>query len=323
MGILDRLGDGLDGAGDVLGEAGQALAPLAGTLADGAEDTAGAVADGAVGLAEAGAELGGQAVDALDDLLNDLGDDLGGGSLAGFADRTDEVLGYLEGTGPGDGVLLARAYADGVAAAFGVGDGADVDYLAVGASDAFGIGAEPLQEGYVYRIAEAVEDRTGDVDLLNLGLPSAEVGTIAAATDAALDQGFDPDLVTVWVGANDLIAGQSPEDFADGLGGLLEDLAATDATVLVANLTDLTELPAFRDTEEPEEVTEARVAAFNTVIEDAVAANDLTLVDIADVQFDDQLVADDGFHPSTDGHAALAQAFLAALPEPADDMLLG
>ena len=50
----------------------------------------------------------------------------------------------------------------------------DLLYMAIGASDAIGVGATPLTNGYVFKIDEALDDRDTDVHLLDLGIPSAK-----------------------------------------------------------------------------------------------------------------------------------------------------
>jgi hypothetical protein len=54
-------------------------------------------------------------------------------------------------------------------------------YMAIGASDAVGIGATPLTHGYVFRIKDELENRGKNVDLLDLGIPGANLDTIAQA----------------------------------------------------------------------------------------------------------------------------------------------
>ena len=61
-----------------------------------------------------------------------------------------------------------------------------VHYVALGASDAFGIGANPITRGYVYRIKDGFEDRGRKVDLLNLGIPTADIPAIKKTAKAAL-----------------------------------------------------------------------------------------------------------------------------------------
>jgi hypothetical protein len=63
----------------------------------------------------------------------------------------------------------------------GVGGGSsddDVQYAALGASDATGIGASPLRNGYVYLIKRGIEDAGQSTNLMNYGVPDIEIGGI-------------------------------------------------------------------------------------------------------------------------------------------------
>jgi hypothetical protein len=51
-------------------------------------------------------------------------------------------------------------------------------YLALGASDATGVGALPLTEGYVYLVNAELDRRMSGVFLLNLGIPGARIDLI-------------------------------------------------------------------------------------------------------------------------------------------------
>ncbi len=57
---------------------------------------------------------------------------------------------------------------------------APLSYVALGASDAVGIGAFPPSEGYVYLLARRMEEVRSPVTLLNLGINGAVVDEIAA-----------------------------------------------------------------------------------------------------------------------------------------------
>jgi hypothetical protein len=139
----------------------------------------------------------------------------------------------------------------------------DLLYFAIGSSDVLGIGAEPITDGYAFRIEDALENEAGDVQLVLAAVPGANVGPIHDAVQLALRAAPEPDLATVWVGANDLIGGADPEDFALALDQLLDDLEETDALVAIADIPDLTELPRFRDDPDPD-VTGVRIAGPST-----------------------------------------------------------
>jgi len=181
-------------------------------------------------------------------------------------------------------------------------------YTALGASDAVGIGAVPLSKGYVPTLADDLRTAGFTATLDNLGINGARVDDIL---DDELPDALasNPDVVTLWTGANDVIAGDSPEAFGAELEMLLGALAdGTHARVYVADLPDLTQAPLFRDGSDPD-VTKARVDAFNDRIHAAVATAGFVLVRLSDIQLTDDLVWIDGFHPNNAGHAVIADAF--------------
>ena len=184
-------------------------------------------------------------------------------------------------------------------------------YLAIGASDAAGIGAEPLTNGYVFRIADDLDRRVDQVFLAPLAIPGAANGQLDDALDLLLESGIEPDLVTVWTGANDVVQGEDADDFEDHLENLLDRLRdRTEGVIAIANLPDLTELPRFRE-EPDDDVTRARIEDFNEAIADQADDHDALLVDLYSQPIEDELVSDkDGFHPNDEGHRRIADEFL-------------
>jgi acyl-CoA thioesterase I len=197
----------------------------------------------------------------------------------------------------------------------------EILYMAIGASDAVGIAATPLTNGYVYRIEDKLEDEGKKVQLLNLGIPAANLDTIAQAVRGALRIGAKPDLVTIWVGANDIIDGVDPQQFDRELDDLLGRLQDTKAFIAIADIPDLTELPRFR--ENPiATVTRERISAFNQVIQQRAEKHGAALVRLSDEPVEDRFVSDlDGFHPNDRGHKRIAELFLAVIePEVASQL---
>lgn len=189
----------------------------------------------------------------------------------------------------------------------------EIRYVALGASDAVGIGALPLTNGYVYRISEGLRADFAEMHFLNTGYPGGRARDIRRIAETALPRTSAPDLITLWTGGNDIIGGDHPQDFEEELARILETAAGTGALVVVGNLPDMRMLPRFRAEPSPS-VTLDRIEAFNAAIERQAAARGALVVDLFAERVEDELTSDiDGFHPSNDGHRHLAELFLAVI----------
>ena len=190
-------------------------------------------------------------------------------------------------------------------------------YLVLGASDATGVGAMPLTEGYVYLITRELDRQIAGVYLVNFGMPGARIDLVSEQARVARQLGTKADLVTVWTGANDVVNGDDPKQFQQRLHALLgivkEDISRA---IVVANVPDLTQLPRFRTSPSPT-VTATRIDAFNRVIAEETRSAGASLVDLHASPVRDDLVFDvDGFHPNNAGHREIARQFLqVALPK--------
>jgi lysophospholipase L1-like esterase len=160
--------------------------------------------------------------------------------------------------------------------------------------------------------------------LVNAGV---EGSTVAEALDEQLPLALElrPNLVTVWLNVNDLVAGVPVASYEQQLSRLVRALRQNGrARVLVANTPPVDQLPAYQALAgsrfPPPDEVRALVAAYNRAIERVTDAQGAHLVDlhtkavqaVEDGTFA-SLISDDGFHPSTDGHARVAEAFATAL----------
>ena len=184
-------------------------------------------------------------------------------------------------------------------------------YMALGASDATGVGALPLTEGYVYLLNRELSQRKPGVFLINLGVPGARIDLIKEQVRVAEQLGTKANLVTLWTGANDLIKGDDPNIFQQDLRALLTMVRESiSKNIVVANLPDLTQIPRYRQSPAPS-VTLDRVKAFNKAIESEVESVGGELVDLFAEPVREALIFDlDGFHPNDAGHRELARLFL-------------
>lgn len=186
------------------------------------------------------------------------------------------------------------------------------EYVALGASDATGIGASPLTNGYVFQIHESLNANEEDFDLINLGIPGAEADDVVD-TELPVATNVGPELVTIWLGANDVVAGRSPSDFGLNISDILAELRRdTGASIFIATVPDLTRLPRYISEPDPD-VTLERIQLFNDRIRSAAMQFNATIVDLSAVAFDESEVSDDGFHPNDEGHQLIASLFLEAI----------
>ncbi len=184
-------------------------------------------------------------------------------------------------------------------------------YVAIGASDAVGVGAaNPETDGWVPRFGAQLGP---NVRVVNLGVSGS---TLGQALQEQLGPAVDaqPDVVTVWLAVNDLNARVPLEQYAAQLDALLGGLESTHARVLVGNVPDLAGLAAYRGLD-ADQVT-AEVSRWNGVIADTTARHGDTLVDLyahwQEIAEHPEYLSADGFHPSSEGYQALANAFVAA-----------
>jgi lysophospholipase L1-like esterase len=186
-------------------------------------------------------------------------------------------------------------------------------YVALGASDAVGVGtSDPMREGWVPVLHTQLPTNTR---LVNLGisgslLHEALVQQLPVAIDA------DPDLVTVWLAVNDFNARVPLEEYRAALDMLLIGLATqTNARVFVANIPDLTHVPIYQSV--PRALLQAEIERWNGAIASSVTLHGARLVDLyplgTELGFHPDYVAQDGFHPSSEGYRRLAEVMWAAI----------
>lgn len=186
-------------------------------------------------------------------------------------------------------------------------------YVAIGASDAFGVGTyDPAHDNWPTVLASLLGP---DARLVNLGIPGE---TVAEARRTELPVALDarPDLITVWLGVNDIVQSVPVATYEQQLKAMLLDLhQRTDAHVFVANIPDLSLLPSF--TGKDQSALHETIVQWNAAIAQAVAATGATLVDLysswRELANHPEYIASDGFHPSTVGARRLAEVFQVAI----------
>ncbi len=180
--------------------------------------------------------------------------------------------------------------------------------MALGASETYGTGAQPYTNGYAYRVARSLHARR----FLDLGIPGA---TLDAAYQTELTRALaaHPALCTVFFGVNDLRAGVTKDNFTAELYDLVATLRRGGARVLIIGMPDLAELPAAQAFPDAGPISRRWNTGMARVARKAGAA----FLDLSrfshELAAHPEYLAPDGLHPSTTGHARLAQVVLAAI----------
>ncbi len=191
---------------------------------------------------------------------------------------------------------------------------ARLTYVAIGASDTFGIGADdPQTENWPTDLATKLGS---SVQLINLGVPGITAHqAISAELPVALDT--HPNLVTIWLAVNDIIDNVPVTSYSHDLDQLLTRLQAAnpDVQIIVGNVPDLTLLPYFSSYDQGS-LTQM-VQAYNATIAAIVARHHAILVNIyqqwQQLSQHPEYLSNDGLHPSTLGYSKLAELFYQAL----------
>ncbi len=188
------------------------------------------------------------------------------------------------------------------------GDSASLVYVALGDSTGVGLGARN-GGGYVERLFAKMRRAHPEARLFNLSAVNA------TTTDVLHKQmpratGVHPTIITVCIGANDVMAGVDEESFARAYQDITASAKKTGATVVVMTIPNIAAAPAmaaFRHSD-----VASRAEKFNRRIEDAAARDDLLLVDLyradgKNVETTLNFFSSDGLHPSDEGYAFWAE----------------
>lgn len=194
-----------------------------------------------------------------------------------------------------------------------------VIYVALGASDAVGVGADnPNTQGYVPILISRLPQYS---QYFNLGVSGI---TLHDAIGQELPQAlaYHPTLITVWLVGNDFRDCAPLAQYGADLDTLLKTLHdQTQARVFVANAPDFSLLPYYQQgaagggacvVGQPPAAIHGLVLQWNNVIDALVAKYNDVLVNLysSDLANHPEFVSpQDGFHPSSKGYAELANIF--------------
>ncbi len=189
-----------------------------------------------------------------------------------------------------------------------------VRYVAIGASDAVGVGAtDPATGSWPARVAKLLPPGSAFVNVGVSGSIALQART--AQLPGAIAQ--RPTVVSIWLAVNDMNATIEPASYANDLGAIVEALVSgTEAKIFLGNVPDVRPVPAY--TEADKAALFRLIQAYNQVIA-AIAARHPTRVVAVDLFTGSAplvstiTVSGDGFHPSDAGYQLIADRFADAM----------
>lgn len=189
-----------------------------------------------------------------------------------------------------------------------------INYAALGDSLTAGVGASDAQHTFPYLLSEKIAGR-GKVQLFNLGQPGATSAEVLQQQIVPLSS-FGPEVITLFIGTNDMHQRVSINTFKNNYNQILDDLEKyKKAKVILINLPYLGSgsliLPPWRG------YFDNRINKYNQVISEIAAERKLTLIDLygkTKTYFKDNqniIYSADLYHPTDVGYAFWADQIYA------------
>jgi len=209
-------------------------------------------------------------------------------------------------------IVVTSVLTASAGAAPDTGDAAPVRMTVAGDSLALGIGASDSSRGFAFDLFERVRARHRTSQVTNLAIGGATTADVVRLELPRIAT-TRPTIVLIEVGANDLVRRHAPRDFARDYRRLVEGVArsAPGAVIVLFNVPDVSVSPIFESTAKP--ALHRLALTYN----DAVAAEgrrthapvvDLFAFSKRASTEPARYLSADRFHPSDDGHAAIADA---------------
>jgi lysophospholipase L1-like esterase len=191
-----------------------------------------------------------------------------------------------------------------------------ITYVAIGASDTFGIGtSDPYTENWPTDLADKLSQK---VHLINLGIPGI---TLHDALNLELPVALDshPKLVTIWLGVNDIANSVPVTSYSHDLDLMLTRLQShtPSASILIANIPDLTLLPYFASYNQQELLH--IIEDYNATIAQEAQQHHAILVNLSQQNYNlkdhPEYISNDGLHPTDLGYLQIAELFYKTLKQ--------
>jgi lysophospholipase L1-like esterase len=192
-----------------------------------------------------------------------------------------------------------------------------VRYLALGDSFTIGTGS-PEEASFPSRLAARLRARGAAVTLSNLGVNGYRTEELLAR-EAPQIGSFKPTLVTLAIGANDLVNGSSPEHYRAQVKLIFKEIDAAGVPhgrVIVLPQPDWSK-SVVADSFGDRAKIHTMIESFNSILHEETQGFGARWVELWPLmvkQAEQGLVAGDGLHPSAPAYEAWAAAIEEALP---------
>ena len=176
-------------------------------------------------------------------------------------------------------------------------------YVALGDSTGAGMGAR--EGGYVKRIFARIVERRPQSTLQNLSVSGATTEDLVRG-QLARGVAFNPDLVTVGIGINDIGHGLTLEQFSKNYEEILSTLQEkTHARIVVTNIPDVSSAPRIPSVMRGE--YQRQIDQFCRRLVEIAERHGVTVFDIYTITKEElpahpEYFSADGFHPSDEGY---------------------
>ena len=187
-----------------------------------------------------------------------------------------------------------------------------IRYLALGDSYTIGTGLEDEAQNFPSLLASRLTAETGiDVALVNLGV-NGYTTTDLIREELPVARHARPELVTILIGANDVVQGSDEADYRTRLARIydaVKELGLPADRVLTVSIPDFSPLPGARPFGSPSHLR-ARIDAFNASARKESVSRGLRYADITAISRETNRggdwLAGDGLHPGPAQHRAFA-----------------
>jgi lysophospholipase L1-like esterase len=197
-----------------------------------------------------------------------------------------------------------------------MGSNTVLKYIALGASDAVGVGtSQPSKEGWIPKFSALINAQ----QTLNFGRSGS---TLSEAIHEQLPKVFDqkPNLITIWLVVNDFNQQVfNPSiliNYKSDLNKMLSQLRTKldkDTRILVGNIPDLSQVNIYSSFGIPKQLLNMQIKEWNDAINEIVGKYQCELVDLfaywKELAGHPEYISFDGFHPSAHGYTRLAEVF--------------